>query len=161
MKWIFDISHKKAASTDNKINLFLFRFIVLRLTKESRSDQISGLVLGAPHIKTLPVPKRTQFVLYTDELPAVPLKGDKRVILAALAALLFIFYTAQFVFWGRAWQAQFLGKEFKTLYTGVEGVDMLLMYLVRAFSSSVTGTDPAWRVHMIYFLAMVALWMVV
>lgn len=163
VKWIFDLSHKKAASVDvtKKINHFLIRFITLRLTKESRLDQNSGPALEAPHVEALPVPKRARFVPYTDELPAVPLKGDKRVILAAVAALLFICYMSQFVFRGGAWPTQFLGEGFKTVYTGVDGVDMLLTYLVSAFSSSVTGTDPAWRVHMIYFLAMVAPWMVV
>ncbi|KAH8898447.1 FAD binding domain-containing protein [Thozetella sp. PMI_491] len=125
------------------------------LSRDIKGERQTGMAIPAVRINSLPMPKRSHYIPYEDELPAKPLK--KATLPRLLAALVFVtlmFAAVKGLDLGRisALPASFLGAPFIGGWTGLPAVDNVLSVLVKFFSAVVTSPDPAHRLQLAYFL---------
>ncbi|GME28065.1 FAD binding domain-containing protein [Neofusicoccum parvum] len=139
----------------------LLKFVALnvapRTNPETAINIWSDVIVSAVSLDMLDVPKKPRFVPYDDEMPVKPLAHGNLPKLSVAAVLMALFAVAC-----KTMQLEFPeemtynGKELRTTYTGLDGIDSLLSALVSAFSIPIAGPDPAQRVQCAYFLSMLA-----
>lgn len=127
------------------------------LDNEAVLSFASAHVIGAPKINALPVPSHNHSIPFEDELPARVLKPAWISSAFGLLSQVGLFWVAgKTLGQGLQVPSSFAGAPLRTSYLGVPAVDGMLSMLVSVFGASVFSSDRGLRVHLAYFMPVIA-----
>ena len=157
--WLVSEAHARQQADALETLSLRFESTVLPrfLDSEAVFNIASSKFIGAPRIKSLPVPSRYHSIPYEDELPA-------RVLKPAWIPSAFGLLSQAGLFWvagrtlGQGFQipSSFAGAPLRHTYLGVPAVDGVLSMLVSVFGASIFAPDRALRVQIGYFMPVIA-----